>query len=204
MSAGSGASLSRASGCSSLIIRSRAPPSRIRGSSGACSMPSTVRSTTMVAPASAAMTGFYLLYRVRGAGRAHRHRCRLRRRRHHDVKGPRSEAGQGQRRYLDVDPARLGLGQNGDRFASADGAQFQHPGKGIDPLGLDAFSQHGPSPSSALPGQVIPWPSAVGPIGAPTPRRVPGSVDDTRRVPARRRFSRRTRSSRGTGVVRSR
>ena len=44
VSAGSGTSRSSASGCSFETISSRAPPFRIAGSSGACNMPSTVRS----------------------------------------------------------------------------------------------------------------------------------------------------------------
>ncbi len=54
--ASSGSSRSSASGCSLEIISTRAPPLRISGSSGACSMPSTVQSTTKPAEESAATT----------------------------------------------------------------------------------------------------------------------------------------------------
>ena len=147
-SASSGAMRSSASGCSLEITWMRAPALRIAGVSGACIRPSMVQSTTKPAAPSALDHRRKPADRLARAGRAHRHRMPVARRRHHDVERLRAEPQQRQLRELHVELARLRLGEDRRRVAALHRAALEHLGEGVDPLSLDAVGEHLTSPNS--------------------------------------------------------
>ena len=89
---------------------------------------------------------FPALDHVRCAGRANRHRCGLRRRGNHQVKGLGAQAQQRELRQLSIDAAGLGLRENGDLLPRLHLATAEDPGEAIDPLALDPSLQHEPPP----------------------------------------------------------
>ena len=141
-SASSGAMRSSASGCSFEITWMRAPALRIAGVSGACIRPSMVQSTTKPAAPSALDHRRKPADRLARAGRAHRHRMPVARRRHHDVERLRAEPQQRKLRELHVELPRLRLGEDRRGVAALHGAALEHLGEGVDPFSLDAVGEH--------------------------------------------------------------
>src|SRR5262249_42923938 len=75
-------------------------------------------------------------------GRAHRHRMRIARRRHDDVKWPRPKTQQGEFGEMHVERPRLRLRKNRGGIAALHGTTLEHLAEGVDPFSFDAVGKH--------------------------------------------------------------
>ena len=96
--------------------------------------------------------------RLARAGRAHRHRMPVARRRHHDMERPRAEPQQRELGKMHVELARLGLRQDRGGVAALHGASLEHLAEGVDPFSFDAVGEHGTcqsATSTVVPAQAL-------------------------------------------------